>query len=429
MAGLSRLAEAERRVLARKTRRSPVGLTRATRQKQRPSFDGDINEEGERIMWFINKFNVRKHERGLLFRDGDFQKFLEPDTYRFFDPRSRYTYELYDMAKPAFSHALLDYFTTNERAQMARLFEVVETGANEAALVLHNERAFELVGPSERKFYWKGLVTTQVERFDIEQNLRLDSRVARLLFDTKNSHLISTSTNNVYVRIVPDGHIGLLSVDGVIADTLPSGTHAYWRFNHDISIEVVDTRVKTLEVSGQEILTKDKVSLRINLTATYRFENALKATLAAKDPLDHLYKEIQFGLRAAVGTRTLDALLEDKTVVVRAVTERLGEHFVDIGINVSSIGVKDIILPGDMKDLLGKVVEAEKAAQANVIRRREETNATRSLLNTAKVMESNQVALRLKELETLEKVTEKVGNLSVYGGLDGVLNGLVQLKQ
>ena len=150
---------------------------------------------------------------------------------------------------------------------------------------------------------------------------------------------------------------------------------------------------------------------------------------AAKDPLDHLYKEMQFGLRAAVGTRTLDELLEDKSVIDRIVAERVGDRFADIGIAVESVGVKDIILPGDMKHLLGKVVEAEKAAQANVIRRREETNATRSLLNTAKVMESNAVALRLKELETLEKVTEKVGNLSVYGGLDGVLNELVRLKQ
>ena len=86
-------------------------------------------------------------------------------------------------------------------------------------------------------------------------------------------------------------------------------------------------------------------------------------------------------------------------------------------------------LPGVMKELLGKVVEAEKVAQANVIRRREETNATRSLLNTAKVMESNAVALRLKELETLEKVTEKIGTISVYGGLDAVLNDLVRMKQ
>jgi regulator of protease activity HflC (stomatin/prohibitin superfamily) len=96
---------------------------------------------------------------------------------------------------------------------------------------------------------------------------------------------------------------------------------------------------------------------------------------------------------------------------------------------VKSIGVKDIILPGDMKEILAKVVEAEKAAQANVIRRREETNATRSLLNTAKVMEDNPVALRLKELESLEKVTEKIGNISVYGGLDSVMSELVRIRK
>jgi regulator of protease activity HflC (stomatin/prohibitin superfamily) len=113
----------------------------------------------------------------------------------------------------------------------------------------------------------------------------------------------------------------------------------------------------------------------------------------------------------------------------REVAEFIEQRFSGYGIDVKSVGVKDIILPGDMKELLGKVVEAEKAAQANVIRRREETNATRSLLNTAKVMESNAVALRLRELETLERVTENVGSLSVYGGLDGVMNELVRLKQ
>jgi regulator of protease activity HflC (stomatin/prohibitin superfamily) len=64
-------------------------------------------------------------------------------------------------------------------------------------------------------------------------------------------------------------------------------------------------------------------------------------------------------------------------------------------------------------------------AQANLVRRREETAATRSLLNTARLMEENPTLLRLKELETLEKVTEKIGTLTVYNGLDGVLKNLV----
>jgi regulator of protease activity HflC (stomatin/prohibitin superfamily) len=188
----------------------------------------------------------------------------------------------------------------------------------------------------------------------------------------------------------------------------------FWKFNRGIAVALVDLRVRALEVGGQEILTKDKVALRINLTANYQFTDALQAAKAAQDPLDFLYKELQFGLRAAVGTRTLDALLEDKGAVDQEVFADVHDKFAEIGIEVRGIGVKDM---------------AEKAAQANVIRRREETNATRSLLNTAKVMEDNPTALRLKELETLEKVTEKVGNISVYGGLDGVLEQMVRIKR
>ena len=81
-----------------------------------------------------------------------------------------------------------------------------------------------------------------------------------------------------------------------------------------------------------------------------------------------------------------------------------------------------------MREIVNGVVQAEKLAQANVIRRREEANATRSLLNTAKLVEQSPVLMRLKELEALEKVTEKIGQLTVFGGLDGVLKQLVTLK-
>jgi len=377
-------------------------------------------------MLFSQKFIVLKHERGLLFRDGDFLQFLEPGTYRFHGLHSRYAVETFDLASPLFEHRLADYLVEAQREVVEQLFTLVETGANEVAVVYHNERAAEIVAPSERRLYWKGPVSTRLERFDLDQGLALDGQLAKRLrpLDT----LFGLGRQTLYSREVPDGHVGLLYVEGRLTGTLEPGLHAFWNCGPSVKVDVMDLRVKTLEVQGQEILTRDKVSLRVNLTATYRYVDAEKAVRAAKDPLDHLYKEIQFGLRAAVGTRTLDALLEDKAAIDRAVAERVVDRFAGIGIAVEGVGVKDIILPGDMKVLLGKVVEAEKAAQANVIRRREETNATRSLLNTAKVMESNAVALRLKELETLEKITEKVGSLSVYGGLDGVLNELVRLK-
>ena len=168
------------------------------------------------------------------------------------------------------------------------------------------------------------------------------------------------------------------------------------------------------------------MALRINLNAGVRFVDVLAAFAQQAKPLDYLYRELQFGLRAAVGT--LDELLEDKGSIDRTVAEHIGARARSAGMEVASVGVKDIILPGEMKTILARVVEAEKAAQANVIRRREETAATRSLLNTAKVMEDNPIALRMKELETLEKVTEKIDKISVYGGLDSVLKDLVKIR-
>ena len=436
MAGLQRLAQLENEIRARQ-QADKAKLLRTVLEKrsrhfsQTASASTDIgsHNQGGRDMWFYRKFIVRKHERGLLFRDGDFLKFLEPGTYRFIDFRKRYSFERFDLSTPAFEHRLVKYLLAAERDELEQRFEIVTTGSDEVAVVYHNDQIAAVLGPSDRKLYWRGVVELRVETFSLNEALALDARLAKRLVSGTDSRVMGLADKAVYARVVPDGHAGLLYVDGELSETLNSGLHAYWRYDRAINIELIDLRIKTLEVQGQEILTRDKVALRINLAATFQFVDAAKAVQAVKDPLDHLYKEVQFGLRAAVGARTLDALLEDKSVIDREVAEHLLSRFADIGIAIKSVGVKDIILPGDMKALLGKVVEAEKAAQANVIRRREETNATRSLLNTAKVMESNAVALRLKELETLEKVTEKIGNISVYGGLDSVLNGLVQLNK
>jgi regulator of protease activity HflC (stomatin/prohibitin superfamily) len=194
-----------------------------------------------------------------------------------------------------------------------------------------------------------------------------------------------------------------------------------------VSVEPVDLRLQALEVTGQEILTRDKVALRLNLSATWRYTNVLRACTQLAKPADHLYRDLQLGLRAAVGTRTLDELLENKTVIDEVVTAQVKSKLADYGLQLDGVGVKDIVLPSEMKTTLAQLVEAGKSAEANVIRRCEETAATRSLLNTAKVMEGNPVALRLKELETLERVAERIDKISVFGGLDQVLNGLVKL--
>jgi len=121
-------------------------------------------------------------------------------------------------------------------------------------------------------------------------------------------------------------------------------------------------------------------------------------------------------------------MLGDKGALDRDIGEAVRSKVAAHGLAIHSVGVKDVILPGEMKTILNQVVEAEKVAQANLIKRREETAATRSLLNTARLMDENPTLLRLKELETLEKVTEKIDKLTVFGGLDGVLKDVVRIQ-
>jgi len=142
------------------------------------------------------------------------------------------------------------------------------------------------------------------------------------------------------------------------------------------------------EVTAQEILAKDRVGIRVTLTAFTRVIDPEKAALAAGDVANALYRLVQFAIREAVATRTLDEILVARDTIDREVRAFVTERAGALGVEIGEIGVKDVILPGDVRDLLNKVVEAERTAKANLIRRQEETAATRSLLNTARLMET-----------------------------------------
>lgn len=376
----------------------------------------------------FKRVTVKKNERGLLLRNGDFQRVLQTGTHWLFAGMDQLEVQLFALEQPAFTHALADYLMAKEPGVVSAEFVGVELTENQVGLRSENGALVEVLAPATRRLYWKGLVDVQVEVIDIAATAEVPAAVVARLVQTQLRHRGVAGLTGVLQVQVPEHGAGMLWIDGKVERLLAPGSYAFWKFNRNVSVELVDLRLQTLEVTGQEILTKDKVALRLNLSATWRFTDVLRAYKELAKPADHLYRELQFGLRAAVGTRTLDELLENKTVIDEVVTAQVTTKLAGYGLQLDGVGVKDIVLPGEMKTILAQVVEAGKAAEANVIRRREETAATRSLLNTAKVMEGNPIALRMKELETLERVAERIDKISVFGGLDQVLNGLVKLR-
>ncbi|HXB92953.1 MAG TPA: SPFH domain-containing protein, partial [Puia sp.] len=108
-------------------------------------------------------------------------------------------------------------------------------------------------------------------------------------------------------------------------------------------------------------------------------------------------------LREYIGGLGFDELLEKKDAIVTWVLQKVNDAAATLGVEVAGFGIRDIILPGDVKEIMNQVLIAEKKAQANIIMRREETASARSLLNTAKLMEDNPMLWKLKEMEYVER--------------------------
>jgi len=375
-------------------------------------------------MMGMKRITIAQHERGLLFRNRSFEAVMEPGVHWMFDPLKRTEIKLYDVTVAEFEHPRVDVLITEARALIERHLMIVELGDREVGLVYKNDRLQSVLPPGKRQLYWRGPITVRVDVKDISREFALDADTARILMRAGSA----TNAAAIGSVEVPDTSVGLLIADGELREVLKPGLTAFWKFQRNVKVELVDLRLQTMEVAGQEILTRDKVSLRVNLTALWQVLDAVQARTRLVNFVEYVYKELQFALREAVGARTLDELLGDKGAFDREISAIVAAKLAGNGVVVRSVGVKDVILPGEMKVILNQVVEAEKVAQANLIRRREETAATRSLLNTARLMDDNPTLMRLKELETLEKVTEKIDKLTVFGGLEGVLKDVIRIQ-
>lgn len=293
-------------------------------------------------MLFTREFTVRKHERGILFRNGDFERFLAPAVYRFFDPRKRLDVERFDLTQPAFEHRLLDYLVRWQPEAVEDLFLRVETGAGEIAVVYRNGHPWTFVAPERRALFWKGVVHVKAELTDITTDVAVPRRIAQACITERQTRRASAFDAAIFVREVPEAHVGLLYVDGRLVRELAPGVHAFWKIGRNVAVELVDLRVKALEVSEQDLLTKDKASLRVHLNASYRFNDVQLTVRNVRDPVDFLYKEIQLGLRSAVAKRSLDALLEHKSSLDRDVFTRVHDKLAALGIDLREIGVNEL---------------------------------------------------------------------------------------
>jgi regulator of protease activity HflC (stomatin/prohibitin superfamily) len=367
---------------------------------------------------------VKDGERAIVKRHGRFERVLEPGRHRLFDPMRKLTADVYQVVRTEFR--LDDYNVLKAaRPDLAdALFEMVETLAGELAVVSFDGRPTHLVGPWSTRVFWKVATKVGVERIDVASDPKVAPRHLAMVSRKHNAYLIEP--------VIENHEAGLLYVEGRFVERLAPGRHSFWTVDRKVEVRPIDLRPQAVEITAQEMLTKDRISLRVTLTALRRIVDPERVALAIEDADGWLYRLVQFAIREAVASRTLDEVLSAKGALDAELRTYVRERVAESGIEVTELGVKDVILPGEIRELVNKVVEAERVAKANQIRRQEETAATRSLLNTAKLMEDNPLLLRLKELESLERLVEKVGRIDLHAGegqgLDALLTKLVRFK-
>lgn len=232
-------------------------------------------------------------------------------------------------------------------------------------------------------------------------------------------YIFSRIPATLYTKVeVAEYQKGRLYLNNKLVRLLDAGTYYFWKTGIKVNVDFVDIRMTQMNIAGQEILTQDKVSVRINFVCNYRITDYVKVLTETDNYVEQMHVAAQLALREYVGKYRIDEILENKEQISAYVLEKLRIKQKELYVEIVDAGVKDIILPGEIRDIMNTVLVAEKRAQANVITRREEVASTRSLLNTAKLMEENQTLYKLKELEYLERICEHVGNINVTGSGD-----------
>ncbi|MBL4771996.1 MAG: slipin family protein [Planctomycetes bacterium] len=334
---------------------------------------------------------IRIHEIGLRFQNGELRDILLPGKH-FNVPFT--TVEIYDRLAVEFEHARMDALLEN--AQVRSMLEIVDLADNERGLVFKNGRLLYMLNP-KRYTFWKQTDELTIETYDVNDIRFEHASLPRILSNPDAAKLLRAIRTDEQEQI-------LIYNNGEFVEQFGPGTYAYWTGAGNVTFKPVDLREQLIDIGGQEIMTSDKVTLRLNMTISYRIADALKSVTVVSDAAQAIYREAQLALRIAIGARSLDELLTDKNAVSDEVQAAISGRSREFGVDIRSAGIRDVILPGEMKTIMNQVIEAQKQAEANLIKRREETASARSQANTARLMAENPVLRRMKELEQLQLV-------------------------
>ncbi len=353
----------------------------------------------------MKKIIINENQKGFLFKNGKYVKMLDAGKYH--TSRAK-EIEISESDRAIVSdRCSLDTLLSDK--EVSSKVSVVEVGDEQLAIHFVNGKFVSVLRHGKYAF-WAITDKHEYKIVDISTP-EVDNSVPEYIF--------SKIPTAYYIKVeVAEYQKARIYFNQKLERILDAGTYYFWKNSVKINVNFVDTRLTQMDITGQEILTHDKVSLRINFVCNYRVTDYVKILTEVDDFEEQMHVAAQLALREYVGKYKLDEILENKDQMSEFVFKKLKAKEKELFVEITDAGVKDIILPGEIRQIMNTVLIAEKRAQANVITRREEVASTRSLLNTAKMMDENKTLYKLKELEYVERICENVGNISLNGNGD-----------
>ena len=361
----------------------------------------------------MKKVIISDNQRGLLFRNGKFTRLLQPGKYYLLGDRH--------VEKLLLDQALCSGLCTLDallaNPEIAASASMVEVPDQQIALHFVDGKFSGALRAGKHAF-WNVRQEHTYQFVDVSTP-EVGPEVPAYIFSQLDSQWFSRVEVAQYQR-------ARLYFDQKLVRLLEPGVYYFWNASVKVSTDFVDTRLTQMNITGQELLTRDKVSLRISFVCSYRITDYVKVLTEIDNYAEQLHVTAQLALREYVGRHKLDEILENKEQISEYAVGRLRDQSPALYLEIAGGGVKDVVLPGEIRDIMNTVLVAEKRAQASVITRREEVASTRSLLNTARLMEESQTLYRLKELEYIERICANVGSIDLSGS-GGLLAQLTEL--
>lgn len=352
-------------------------------------------------------------EKGLLYKNGVFKAILNSGKYHVFGDTTIEPVSIFQALVPV-GCSIDTIMQTEEGREKLSLIEVSD---NEVCLHYLNGN-FKEIFTAGRYAFWEDAGDHVFRKVNTD-----NPEIGYAL--TANE--ISAISEDLYTEIQVGPHeAARLYFDNKFMGMLDPGTYRFWKGKVNVTVEHEDLRTRQLSITGQDILTADKVGLRVNFILFFKINDPRRIAEVTDNLENYLYSMAQLALRENISRYKTDEILDNRDTISDQIISSLREKTSRSYVDIVSAGIKDIILPGEISTIMNSVLAAEKKAQANVITRREEVASTRSLLNTAKLMDENKTLRRLKELEYIERICEHVSEINVNGG-KGLLSELSAL--